>query len=180
MNPTASFQPIGFTMSFTMTHANGCIRILQAEEIDHLVDHLLRLDFQSRRNRFNGLVSENFIASYADRCRRGEATIIAYIENGAVRAAAEMHPDQKGDLGPEVAFSVENDYRRRGLGSLLFQNIIDEARRSGHASLRITTGADNEAMRSLATKFGATLAFRRGESTGNLEIENCPKVVFAA
>lgn len=158
-------------MSFDLTHANGCIRILRNDEIETLVDHLKRLDFESRRNRFNGLVSEVFIESYAHRCRSGEATIVAYVEDGVVRAAAEMHPDQKGNLGPEVAFSVERDYRRRGLGSLLFQHIIEEARRAGYSSLRITTGADNEAMRSLASKFGAALSFRRGESSGSLDIE---------
>ena len=37
-------------------------------------------------------------------------------------------------------------------------------------SLRITTGAQNEAMRALASKFGAHLTFRQGESTGTIDL----------
>jgi hypothetical protein len=37
--------------------------------------------------------------------------------------------------------------------------------------LRISTGAQNEAMRALAKKFGAHLIFRHGESTGSIDLE---------
>jgi hypothetical protein len=36
--------------------------------------------------------------------------------------------------------------------------------------LRITTGAQNQAMRALANKFGANLTFRHGESTGTIDL----------
>ena len=37
--------------------------------------------------------------------------------------------------------------------------------------MRITTGAQNEAMRALANKFGAHLTFRYGESTGSIDLK---------
>ena len=37
--------------------------------------------------------------------------------------------------------------------------------------MRITTGAQNHAMRALANKFGAHLAFRHGESTGTIDLK---------
>jgi hypothetical protein len=40
--------------------------------------------------------------------------------------------------------------------------------------LRITTGAQNEAMRGLANKFGAHLTFRHGESTGSIDLRKRP------
>jgi hypothetical protein len=60
--------------------------------------------------------------------------------------------------------------RRRGVGSTLFRSLIAEARAKGYASLRITTGAQNDAMRALAQKFGAHLIFRHGESTGTIDL----------
>ena len=60
--------------------------------------------------------------------------------------------------------------RRKGVGSILFRKLIAEARAKGYQSLRITTGAQNEAMRALASKFGAHLTFRHGESTGTIDL----------
>ena len=97
--------------------------------------------------------------------------IIAYFENGVVRGAAELHPpEQSPDREPEIAFSVERSARRKGVGSILFRKLIAEAQARGYRSLRITTGAQNEAMRALASKFGANLTFRHGESTGGIDL----------
>jgi hypothetical protein len=41
--------------------------------------------------------------------------------------------------------------------------------------LRITTGAQNQAMRALANKFGAHLTFRHGESTGSIDLRQQPQ-----
>ena len=139
--------------------ANSSVRTLsQQEELPLLRDHLLRLDRNSRRDRFHGFMDDSFIERYAEKCANDGTTIIAFFENGVVRGAAELHPpDQSPDSLPEIAFSVEASVRRRGVGSILFRKLITEARAKGYKSLRITTGAQNEAMRALANKFGAQL-----------------------
>jgi hypothetical protein len=53
--------------------------------------------------------------------------------------------------------------------------LIAEARARGYRSLRITTGAQNGAMRALAHKFGAHLTFRHGESTGSIDLSQQPQ-----
>ena len=53
----------------------------------------------------------------------------------------------------------------------MFEKLIAEARAKGYRSLRITTGAQNQAMRALAHKFGAHLTFRHGESTGTIALQ---------
>ena len=99
------------------------------------------------------------------------------IHDGVVRGAAELHPpEQTPDAIPEIAFSVERHVRRKGLGSILFKRLITEARQKGYASLRITTGAQNDAMRALANKFGAHLTFRHGESTGSINLRKRPVI----
>jgi hypothetical protein len=140
----------------------------------------LRLDADSRRDRFHGLLDDSFIERYAAKCADDGTVIIAYIEDGVVRGAAELHPpDQSPDAVPEIAFSVEARVRRQGVGSILFRKLIAEARSRGYASLRITTGAQNQAMRALANKFGAHLTFRHGESTGTIDLKQQPQLELA-
>src|SRR5580698_2472882 len=155
------------------TLAKGIVRTLrQQEELPLLRDHLLRLDRMSRHDRFHGFMDDSFIERYAAKCAGDGTVIIAYIEDGVVRGAAELHPpEQSEDSVPEIAFSVEAGVRRRGVGSILFRKLIAEARLKGHRSLRITTGAENHAMRGLASKFGAHLTFRHGESTGSIDLK---------
>jgi RimJ/RimL family protein N-acetyltransferase len=150
----------------------GYVRTLsQNEELPLLRDHLLRLDSESRHDRFNGFLDDSFIERYAEKCANDGTIIVAYMENGVVRGAAELHPPDETSEGlPEIAFSVEACVRRRGVGSVLFRRLISEARWKGYRRLRVTTGAQNQAMRALASKFGAHLVFHHGESTGTIDL----------
>ena len=65
--------------------------------------------------------------------------------------------------------------RRRGVGTILFRRLIAEARAKGYKILRITTRAENHAMRALAGKFGAHLAFRDGEAAGTIDLTRQPQ-----
>ena len=162
--------------------ARGSVRTLrQPEELPLLRDHLLRLDPESRHDRFHGFMDDGFIERYAAKCANDGTVIIAYLEDGVVRGAAELHPpDRSPDSLPEIAFSVEASARRRGVGSILFHKLIGEARAKGYHALRITTGAQNLAMRALAHKFGAHLTFRQGESSGTIDLKQQPQPQFAA
>ena len=164
------------------TLARGYVRTLrQQEELPLLRDHLLRLDRESRHDRFHGFMDDDFIERYAKKCADDGTVVIAYVENGVVRGAAELHPpDQSPDSLPEIAFSVEACVRRQGVGSVLFRKLIAEARSKGYHSLRITTGAQNQAMRALANKFGAHLTFSHGESTGIIDLTQQNQPVFAS
>lgn len=155
----------------------GTVRTLsQHEELPLLRDHLLRLDRESRHDRFHGFMHDSFIERYAAKCASDGTIVIAYLEDGVVRGAAELHPpDQSTDSQPEIAFSVEAPLRRQGVGSILFRKVLAVARAKGYRSLRITTGAQNDAMRALANKFGAHLTFRHGESTGTIDLKQQPQ-----
>jgi GNAT superfamily N-acetyltransferase len=146
------------------------VRALTQQELPLLREHLLRLDPESRRDRFNGYIDESFIERYAAKCRTDGTIILAYIEDGVVRGAAELHQPDLANPMPEVAFSVEAQLRGQGIGSILFTRLIEAAKALGYDSLRITTGSENLAMRALAHKFGAHLTFRRGESTGSIDL----------
>src|ERR1700748_1628859 len=115
------------------TLAKGSVRTLrQQEELPLLRDHLLRFDRASRHDRFHGFMDDSLIERYAEKCANDGTVIIAYIEDGEVRGAAELHPpEQSPDAQPEIAFSVEASVRRRGAGSILFRNLITEERARG-------------------------------------------------
>lgn len=170
-----------------LTRPRGTVRTLsQQEELPLLRDHLLRLDRTSRHDRFHGFMDDSFIRRYAEKCANDGTVVIAYIEDGVVRGAAELHPPGQSDGGiPEIAFSVESKVRRQGVGTVLFRKLISVARAKGYKNLRITTGAGNDAMRSLANKFGAHLTFSHGESTGVIDLtrpsqlELAPSLVIA-
>src|SRR5436853_1256911 len=161
--------------------ARSHVRILsQHEELPLLRDHLLRLDRSSRRDRFHGYMDDGFIKRYAEKCANDGTVVIAYLEDGVVRGAAELHPPEQSDDGiPEIAFSVESKVRRQGVGTVLFRKLISVARAKGYKSLRITTGAGNEAMRLLANKFGAHLTFSHGESSGVIDLARPSKLELA-
>ncbi len=149
---------------------SGPVRILATRELPLFRDHLLRLDRESRRDRFNGSLSDDWVAKYAERSVHDGTVILAYFEDGVIRGAAELHQADLVNVEPEVAFSVESCMRRKGVGSILFTQLIAKARSMGYKKLRVTTGAQNDAMRALAGKFGAKLSFRHGESTGLIDL----------
>src|SRR5437762_8024790 len=128
------------------TRARGNVRTLsQQEELPLLRDHLLRLDRTSRHDRFHGFMDDSFVVRYAEKCANDGTVVIAYLEDGLVRGAAELHPAEQSDDGiPEIAFSVESCVRRHGVGTVLFRKLISVARAKGYKNLRITTGAGNE------------------------------------
>jgi hypothetical protein len=155
------------------------IRILRQDELSLLRDHLLRLDPASRRDRFHGAVTDDFIKSYVARCFGPKTIVIAYVENDEVHGVAELHEPSAGGELPELAVSVEVTFRRRGIGSILFRTLLAEARRAGYKRLRVTTGPQNEAMRALARKFGAHLHFEHGELAGTIDL-TAPSIVAPA
>ncbi len=160
-----------------LTGSKGTVRSLTTREVPLLRDHLLRLDPASRRDRFNGFADAGFINRYARKCGSDGTIVIAYFsDDGVVHAAAELHqPDLAGGVLPEIAFSVESELRRKGIGSILFRQLIEVARSLGYEKLRITTGSQNQSMRALAHKFGANLIFRHGESTGTINLKPAPR-----
>ena len=153
----------------------GRIRLLRHSELPQFRAHLLRLDAESRRDRFNGPANDHFVASYAERCFRDGTIVIGYVEDGEVLGAAELHerPEDPEPTG-EIAFSVERHLQHRGLGGLLFARLVESARAFGYERLLVTTHPQNEAMKRLARRFNATLRFEDGETLGLIELEPAP------
>ncbi|GAC1333009.1 MAG: hypothetical protein NVSMB26_13490 [Beijerinckiaceae bacterium] len=148
----------------------GSIAVLTPNEMPLLKEHLLRLDPDSRRERFNGAISERFVEHYNTNYITNGTVVVGYIVAGKVRGVGELHPPDKHGSTAEIAFSVEKLVRSHGVGTMLFERVIQEARIKGYERLRMTTDHNNEQMKALARKFGVRMEIRKGESTGILKL----------
>lgn len=156
------------------------VRQLRPSEQPLFRDHLLRLDKESRADRFNGAINDQFLVTYAERCLHDGTSVIGVVENGRVIGAAELH-ERPDEIEPtaEIAFSVEKEWQHRGLGGLLFQRLLAAARGLGYERLRVTTHAQNAAMKALAKRYGAKLTFEAGETVGLIELGADPALPVA-
>jgi GNAT superfamily N-acetyltransferase len=150
--------------------ANGVIRKLWSADADAYREHLLRLDPVSRRNRFGGTVSDEFIAGYVGVSFGLDGVIHGFLVAGVLRGAAELRP-----LGStlaneaEAAFSIEQPWQSHGVGTALLSRTLLSARNRGYKLLHMACLADNRRMQQLALKFDAELTFDFGSVVGEVE-----------
>ncbi len=138
----------------------GLIRKLWIGEAEHYRDHLLRLDPVSRRNRFAGTVSDDFVRRYAELALGMDAVIHGFFVDGVLRGAAELKPiGQPLSNEAELAFSIEKSWQSHGVGSALLERTLLAARNRGLKFLHMACLADNKRMLELARKFEAELSF---------------------
>lgn len=150
----------------------GTIRQLRPSDLPRFREHLLRLDAESRRDRFNGLADDRFISAYVYRSFAAGTTVIGYVEGDRVLGAAEIHERaEESQPTAEIAFSVERHLQHRGLGGKLFERLIEKARDFGYTKLLVTTHPQNAAMRALAQRYNAKLVFEDGETLGTIHLD---------
>ena len=148
----------------------GVIRKLWISETDLYRDHLLRLDGESRRNRFGGGVSDDFIRSYVDLSVGLDAVIHGFFVDGALRGAGELRPlGTAFDREAEAAFSIEKPWQSHGVGTALLERTLLAARNRGFRHLHMACLAENRRMQQLARKFDAELSFDFGGVIGEVE-----------
>ena len=148
----------------------GVIRKLWISETDLYRDHLLRLDGESRRNRFGGGVSDEFIRSYVDLSIGLDAVIHGFFVDGALRGAGELRSLGTMLAGEaEAAFSIEKPWQSHGVGTALLERTLLAARNRGVRHLHMACLAENRRMQQLACKFDAELTFDFGSVEGEVE-----------
>lgn len=148
----------------------GVIRRLWPADLPAFREHLLRLDPQSRFQRYAMTVNDEFLVRYAERCFGIDDVIYGYYVEGTLRGAGELRAIGSNIIGGsvEAAFSVEKPWRRMGVGTELMSRIVRAARNRRAESLYMSCLANNVAMQALARKFAADLRFEEDGSTGKL------------
>ena len=149
---------------------DGVIRKLWIDRSGPYRDHLLRLDPESRRNRFGGAVSDAFIENYIELSLGLDAVIHGFFVDGALRGVAELRPlGRTFDGEAEAAFSIEKPWQSHGVGSALLERTLLAARNRGVKLLHMACLANNQRMVELARKFEAELTFDFGSVVGEVE-----------
>jgi GNAT superfamily N-acetyltransferase len=153
------------------------IRRLWLPDKEAFRDHLLSLDPRSRHWRFGGGMADDFLVRYAENCfGKGDLIYGAFI-NGKMVGAAELRSNQAiwSERAPfgrhihaEAAFSVDDGYRRRGVGERLFKRILRAATNHGVETIEIVCLPENVGMQNLARKFSAHFTFEENWLTGRL------------
>jgi GNAT superfamily N-acetyltransferase len=148
---------------------DGAIRKLWIGEADRYRDHLLRLDPESRRNRFGGTVSAEFIADHVGHSIDADGIIHGFFVDGVLRGAAELRRFRTARRHEaEAAFSIERPWQSLGVGTALLARTLLVARNRGLKHLHMTCLADNRRMQQLAIKFDAELTFDFGSVVGEV------------
>jgi RimJ/RimL family protein N-acetyltransferase len=149
---------------------NSAVRKIWISETDAYRDHLLRLDAETRRMRFGGGVSDDFIRNYVKVANNAEAVLYGFFVEGTLRGVAELrHVRDKQDVDAEAAFSIEQPWQSHGIGSVLLSHLLLAARNRGIRTLHMICLADNQRMQQLAKKFDAELTFEYGSVIGEVE-----------
>ncbi len=162
------------------TIIRGEARRLWPSDLDAFRDHLLRLDGQSRFDRFAMATSDDFVRAYAERCFGIDDVIYGYFVDGVIRGAGELRAVAPGahHSSAEAAFSVEEGWRRRGIGTELLNRIVQAARNRRAETLYMSCLAGNRAMQGLAKKFATELQFDDDALTGKL-VARTPRAAAA-
>ena len=148
----------------------GVIRKLWSGETHAYRGHLLRLDAESRHNRFCGTIADSIIRTYAATARGSDVIVHGFFVDGVLRGAADLRisgPLHRGEA--EVAFSIEKRWQSLGIGSALLERSLLAARNRGIKHLQVCCIVENYRMQQLARKFEAELTFDFGTVIGKME-----------
>jgi GNAT superfamily N-acetyltransferase len=145
-------------------------RKLWAADTAALKAHLLRLDPESRRMRFGTPVTDYFIEHYAQNALGNHSIAHGYFVDGVLRGVAELR-GFRGVAGgeAEAAFSVEQEFQNKGVGTELFSRTVLAARNRGISKLFVNFLSQNARMQAIAKKFDAVVTY--DSDGGHAQIE---------
>jgi len=146
----------------------GTVRKLWVGETELYRQHLLHLDAESRRNRFGGTVSDEFIRRYAEPSALSGVVVYAFFVDGVLSGAAELRLlEHAGEA--EAALSVERAWQSRGVETALLERVLLAARNRQIKRLHMLCLAENRRMQERARKFDAELGFQSGSVVGEVK-----------
>ncbi|MGF7158481.1 GNAT superfamily N-acetyltransferase [Rhodoligotrophos appendicifer] len=144
-------------------------RKLWIRDLEILLDHYKRLDRDARHLRFGGFVPDSFIDGYARQALRLSGTVIGCFIDGKLRGAGELQPIvDTWPIEAEAAFTVEQPFRGKGIGSELMRRLILTAQNRSIKTIYTICAQENMRMRRLAQKYKAELKIEHSEVAATL------------
>jgi RimJ/RimL family protein N-acetyltransferase len=155
-----------------------CVGMLSAAELPQYLDHLLRLDAADRRLRFGYAISDDAIRSHVSGIN-GDGHRILAVSDGAGRVIGAVHIASVDAQAAELAFSIDKEWRGRGLGTQLFERAVLWARNRGIRRAHLYCLSDNAGIRQLARNAGMQMHSDGSESEGCLALAPATPFSFA-
>jgi GNAT superfamily N-acetyltransferase len=137
------------------------MRPIRADDAPRLQALYDRLSRDTRYQRFFSVMQRlppdwaRFLAQ-VDHCSRQALVVESPTDPDALIAVARYEPTSAADT-VEVAFVVQDDWQNRGLGTVLFAELLAAAAMTGHRRFRAWVLADNRRMLDLITRLGEVL-----------------------
>lgn len=142
---------------------------LRPEEYHRYRTHLLALDSDSRYTRFGTIIKDEVIEQLCERFETNhQQHKIFVIEDEQLRVVAAGHIALEGGE-TELAYSVLNEYRNRGMGSSLMTRTIEWCQNRNIKGGCMVCLSSNIAIKRLAAKHGV-LINHGGETMANITI----------
>src|SRR5215470_4122545 len=129
---------------------------------------LCGLDKAARINRFGHPASDARVRGYVKEAAAGAAYMAGALDAGRLIGVVEVFATRNGVA--EVAFAIDAEWRRRGLGLALLEAATRWAEQAGVATLRMFISRNNWPMRQLAHKAGARLDFDLDEIRADIAL----------
>jgi GNAT superfamily N-acetyltransferase len=143
-------------------------RRLRTADRGALAAHLLALSNADRWLRFGGHLSDDIVRDYVARINLGRDAVFGFLADDLSLVGA-AHIAVVDDLA-ELGLSVLSAYRRRGIGSALFQRASDFARNHSIRTLLSRCLPENAAMMHIARKSGMKIVTGRGATEAHLQL----------
>ena len=154
------------------------IRRLGGEHEALLSALLCGLDKSSRINRFGHAASDARVQGYAKEAVARAAYMAGAFDADRLIGVVEVFATCDGVA--EVAFAIDGDWRRRGIGSALLEAATCWAELAGIATLSMFISRNNWPMRQLAHKAGARLDFDLDEILADIAVPTAALLDIAA
>src|SRR5215831_6492482 len=152
----------------------GCVgptRALREHELPFFCNHLLRLRRQCRRSRFGNEVSDQFLQDYVGRIDFANTAILGYFDGNEMRGVAELRSMRDAWCDEaEAAFSVEAQWRSRGIGSALMLGTLAISHEHGVERVHLICERHNRAMLRIAEKVCADIRFEDGDCLSQIQV----------
>jgi hypothetical protein len=140
-------------------------------DADLYLQHLLRLDADSRYARFSGTTSDATIRRYVDDIDWHWCNIVGSFHEGKLRGAAEIR--YQASLFPksaELAFSVEREYQNTRIGTNLMARSLIMLRNRRVDTAHIVCLLSNSRMQKLALRYRADREAYSGDVFMSIEV----------
>lgn len=152
------------------------IRRLLPSERDILESHMRRLDPESRRDRFCGLVGDDTIERYCAGIDWLDSILLGWFEAGELRAAVQLVPLRQSwslEAWPreaELAVTVEPAWQDQGIGTELCRRALLAAQNRAISRVRMICLLENARMQRIVRKLDGRLLYVDGGSEGAVEV----------